>query len=59
MDEATSALDDTSESSIVQTVKALKEECLIIFVSHRPGILEIADYVIDFDKDVGSVLSVA
>ncbi|WP_104748019.1 ABC transporter ATP-binding protein [Helicobacter cetorum] len=41
-DEATSALDSTTEESIKQSILELKENRLIILISHNPSTLELA-----------------
>jgi len=43
LDEATSALDSESEAAICQTLKRLRDELIILAVSHKPTLLEAAD----------------
>lgn len=45
LDEPTSALDRDSERMICETLRALIGELTIIAVSHRPAVIEAADYV--------------
>ncbi|BCZ17444.1 Multidrug resistance protein MsbA [Helicobacter sp. NHP19-003] len=44
-DEATSALDRDTEENIKQTIYSLKENRLIIIISHNPNSLEMADCI--------------
>lgn len=46
LDEATSALDAETEARIVQTVRALRGRCTVVFCTHRDTVREAADYVI-------------
>lgn len=48
MDEATSALDSETEESLINSLKALNKT--IIFVSHRPKALMVADNVIEIKR---------
>jgi ATP-binding cassette subfamily C protein len=47
LDEATSSLDPDAEKDICQSLKALAPEITIIAVSHRPGLIDIADEIIE------------
>lgn len=47
LDEATSALDPQAEKDICESLKALAPEITIIAVSHRPGLIDIADEIIE------------
>ena len=49
MDEPTAALDVQTESLILQTIKKLSKEKLIIVSSHRQVVIDMADKVIDLD----------
>ena len=57
IDEGTSALDDFSAVNVVDTLKMIKEEKLIIVVSHRKEILEICDRVFSLDCGVFSEIT--
>jgi ABC-type multidrug transport system fused ATPase/permease subunit len=46
LDEATSALDAETEARILQTVRALRGRCTVVFCSHREAVRGAADYVI-------------
>lgn len=50
LDEATSSLDPQAEKDICQSLKALVPEITIIAVSHRPGLIEIADEIIELKE---------
>jgi ABC-type multidrug transport system fused ATPase/permease subunit len=45
LDEATANLDASTELEIAETIRLLKGRCTVLIVSHRPGILEVADQV--------------
>lgn len=49
LDETTSNLDLTSEEKILATVERLKTGRIIIIISHRPSIRDIADQVLTID----------
>lgn len=49
LDEATSNLDSENERLIANILKEYKNDCTIIIVSHRPGILIHADYTYSFE----------
>lgn len=44
-DESTSALDKENQKKVIENLKLIKENSIVIFVSHRLEILEIADNV--------------
>ena len=46
LDEATSALDLESERAILDGLQATKEDCAIVFITHRPATLALADRVV-------------
>jgi ATP-binding cassette subfamily C protein len=46
LDEATSALDAASEARVVEAIRSLRGETTIVIVTHRPALLDAADYVI-------------
>lgn len=46
LDEATSALDAETEARILQTVRALRGRCTVVFCTHREAVRAAADYVI-------------
>jgi ATP-binding cassette subfamily C protein len=46
LDEATSALDADTEARIVQTVRALRGRCTVVFCTHRDAVRAAADEVI-------------
>jgi ABC-type multidrug transport system fused ATPase/permease subunit len=46
LDEATSALDAETEARILQTVRALRGRCTVVFCTHRESVREAADEVI-------------
>jgi len=46
LDEATSALDAETEARIVQTVRALRGRCTVVFCTHRDSVRAAADGVI-------------
>ncbi len=45
LDEATSALDFATEESVMRSLKAMSKNNMIIFISHRDKILDIADCI--------------
>lgn len=47
LDEATSNLDSETESKLIQIFLKLKSEMTIIFITHRPSLLQIADMQIE------------
>ena len=48
LDEATSALDETTETRLLDNLKAMTDKTVII-VTHRPAALEITDQIIPFE----------
>ena len=50
LDEATSALDSASEARVVEAIRSLRGEMTIIIVTHRPALLDAADYVIALEE---------
>jgi ATP-binding cassette subfamily B protein AbcA/BmrA len=50
LDEATANLDVTTELEIAETIRLLKDKCTVLIVSHRPGILEVADQVFKLES---------
>ena len=50
LDESTSQLDLANETVFLETLCQLKQDYLIIVISHRPGIVEIADKVIEIHE---------
>ncbi|MHB1097526.1 MAG: ATP-binding cassette domain-containing protein [Gemmatimonadaceae bacterium] len=46
LDEATSALDAETEARILQTVRALRGRCTVVFCTHRAAVRAVADVVI-------------
>ncbi len=51
LDESTTGLDPETEDQILKTLKTLSKEMTIIMISHNPKVLEIADHVINLDKN--------
>jgi len=45
LDEATSALDPVTEKEILQTVRNLASDMVILAISHNPAVLSVADFV--------------
>lgn len=52
LDEVTSALDRANEAVVKQTVNGLRGSCTIMILTHSPGLLELADMIVDL-ADVG------
>lgn len=50
LDEATTALDPETERGILETIAHLPESVTVLAISHQPGVLDIADHVIDLDR---------
>jgi ATP-binding cassette subfamily B protein len=46
LDEPSSALDPTAEFMLGQTLQALSSHCTVLVVTHRPAMLDIADYAL-------------
>ncbi|MBI2407090.1 MAG: ABC transporter ATP-binding protein [Gemmatimonadetes bacterium] len=47
LDEATSALDADTEARILQTVRALRGRCTVVFCTHRDAVRALADAVVE------------
>ena len=50
LDEATSALDTDTESNIMDSIKALKNDKTIIIIAHRLNTIEQCDYICKIEK---------
>lgn len=50
-DEATSALDRDTEENIKQTIYSLKENRLIIMISHNPASLQMATHIYNLEEE--------
>ncbi|MGE0822390.1 MAG: ABC transporter ATP-binding protein [Candidatus Binatia bacterium] len=50
LDEATAALDTTSELAICESVRQLRGAMTILFISHRPALLAVADVVYSVEQ---------
>lgn len=46
LDEATSALDYESENAVRETIRALKDRCIVLIIAHRLATIRGADYAI-------------
>ncbi|MHB1070054.1 MAG: ATP-binding cassette domain-containing protein, partial [Gemmatimonadaceae bacterium] len=46
LDEATNALDAETEARVLQTVRALRGRCTVVFCTHRTTVRAVADHVI-------------
>jgi ABC-type multidrug transport system fused ATPase/permease subunit len=46
LDEATSALDAETEARILDTLRALRGRCTIVFCTHRDAVRQAADHVV-------------
>jgi ABC-type multidrug transport system fused ATPase/permease subunit len=53
LDEATANLDNAAEQRMVETMNGLKGRMTIIAVTHREGLLEIADQIIQLEQQDG------
>jgi ATP-binding cassette subfamily C protein len=51
LDEATSALDAETERRILETLRALRGRCTVVFATHREAPRLAADQVIDLNRD--------
>jgi ABC-type multidrug transport system fused ATPase/permease subunit len=49
-DEATNSLDDKTEKDILKMIYKIKDDKTIIFVTHKPSMLEYCDYVLEFKE---------
>ena len=49
-DEATNALDEKTENEVVSVLKNIKDEILLIIISHRPNTLKMCDKTIDINQ---------
>ena len=50
LDEASSNLDTETEKDITKSIKYLKGKSTVVIVSHKQGILQFADSVIDLEQ---------
>ncbi len=50
LDEATSALDVETEARILQTVRALRGQCTVVFCTHRGAVRAVADHLIELPR---------
>ena len=50
LDEATSALDPETERQLLQNVLG-RHDKTVIFVTHRPAVVDYCDQVLDFNKE--------
>lgn len=50
-DESTSALDEDTEKRVVQRIVEYARGCTLIFVTHRPAVLEHCDQVLKLDRE--------
>jgi ABC-type multidrug transport system fused ATPase/permease subunit len=50
LDEATSALDPETERRLLHNVAATQRGKTVIFITHRPSVLEYCDYVLRIDN---------
>ena len=50
LDEATSSLDKTNENQIIELMESLRDKVSIIFITHKPDNLKIADQIIYIKK---------
>ena len=50
LDEVTSALDETNEKVILELIDSLKNDYLIVQISHRNQVIKLADSVVDIEK---------
>ena len=50
LDEPTSALDESNEALLRDTLVGLSDEMVIVYSSHRAGLLSIATLVVDLDR---------
>ncbi|CAN5171975.1 ABC transporter ATP-binding protein [soil metagenome] len=57
LDEATSALDAATEESVVASIRSLKGEITIVAITHRPALVDAADFMIEMEE--GRVTSFA
>lgn len=57
LDEATSALDAATEESVVASIRSLKGEITIVAITHRPALVDAADFIVEMQD--GRIVSVA
>ena len=50
LDEATSSLDKKNEDQIIELIESLRDKVSIIFITHKPDILKIADQILYVKK---------
>ena len=51
MDEPTANIDNETEALLASALKAFKESCTIVIVSHKPAILNGADLILEIDPE--------
>jgi ABC-type multidrug transport system fused ATPase/permease subunit len=49
LDEATSALDGITETAVQARLRALRGQCTVLLVAHRPSTVAVADHVVLLD----------
>lgn len=54
LDEATSALDPDTEKEVSETLRMLGDGYTILAISHRPTLMQLADYVYRIDRGVAT-----
>ena len=50
LDEATGSLDEKNENQIIEIIESLRDKVSIIFITHKPDILKVADQIIHVKK---------
>jgi ATP-binding cassette subfamily B protein len=50
IDESAAALDKTGDQAFVRTLEALRDKRTVIFITHRPSHMQLADLLLIFDK---------
>ena len=50
LDEVSANLDEKTELEIAKSIQYLKGKCTVVIVSHKPGILQFSDTVIDLEQ---------
>ena len=51
LDETTSNLDPENEARVIATLQPLKHSRLIIIISHRPSVADVADLIIEINDN--------
>lgn len=51
LDEPTSALDEEAQAEMASNLVELKQSTTIIVITHRPGVFEAVDQIVDFGSD--------